>query len=107
MHDHFQLEALDRSLRDLMGQPDHSFGGKIILLDGDFRQCLPVVPGANRAGTVDHCINQSYLWPHFQIMRLTVNMRVRASGDPVLEEFDKWTMDIGNGSARTESVHSK
>ena len=80
MLDRFQLEVLDRSLWDLMGQPDHPFGGKIILLAGDFRQCLPVVPVANRAGTVGHCINQSHLWQHFQVLTLTVNMRVRASG---------------------------
>ena len=82
-----------------MGQPDQPFGGKILLLAGDFRQCLPVVPGANRAGTVDHCINQSHLWQHFQVLRLTVNMRVRASGNQVLEQFDQWTLGIGNGLA--------
>ena len=89
MLDRFQLEAMDRSLRDLMGQPDKAFGGKISLLAGDFRQCLPVVPGASRAGTVDHCINQSHLWRNFQVLKLTKNMRVRASGDPVLEAFDR------------------
>ena len=104
MLDRFLLEALDRSLRDLMGQPDQPFGGKILLLAGDFRQCLPVVPGANRAGTVDHCINQSHLWQHFQVLRLTENMRVRASGDPVLEAFDKWTLSIGNGSVMNGAV---
>ena len=97
MLDRFQLEALDRSLKDLMGIPNQPFGGKIILLAGDFRQCLPVVPGANRAGTVSHCINKSSLWQHFQVLQLTENMRVRASGDPILEGFDKWTLSIGNG----------
>ena len=96
MLDRYQLEALDRSLRDLMGN-SQPFGGKIILLAGDFRQCLPVVPGSSRAGTVSHCINNSQLWQHFRVLRLTENMRVRASGDPTLEEFDKWTLSIGNG----------
>ena len=104
MLDRFLLEALDRSLRDLMGQPEKPFGGKILLLAGDFRQCLPVVPGANRAGTVDHCINQSHLWQHFQVLKLTENMRVRASGDPVLEAFDKWTLSIGNGLVPNVSI---
>ena len=104
MLDRFLLEALDRSLRDLMGQPDQPFGGKILILAGDFRQCLPVVPGANRAGTVDHCINQSHLWQHFKILQLTENMRVRASGDPVLEAFDQWTLSIGNGSVMDGAV---
>ena len=63
-----------------------------------------VVPGANRAGTVDHCINQSHLWQHFQILRLTVNMRIRASGNPQLEAFNQWTLQIGNGVAENEVV---
>ena len=104
MLDRFLLEALDRSLRDLMGKPEQPFGGKIILLAGDFRQCLPVVPRTNRAGTVDHCINQSHLWQHFQVLRLTENMRVRASGDPVLEAFDQWTLSIGNGAVENVSI---
>ena len=98
MLDKLQLEALDRTLRDLMGKPNCPFGGKIIVLAGDFRQCLPVVPHANRAGTVSHCLNKSFLWQNFKILQLTENMRVRASGDPLLEEFDKWTLNIGNGS---------
>ena len=54
MLDRFQLEALDRTLRDLTGIANIPFGGKIVLLAGDFRQCLPVVPRANRAGTISH-----------------------------------------------------
>jgi hypothetical protein len=75
-----------------------------LLLAGDFRQCLPVVKGANRAQTTSHCINKSYLWKHFKILRLTENMRVRASGDPELEAFDQWTLSIGNGDNDDEAV---
>ena len=35
MLDRFQLEALDRSLRDLMGKSDLVFGGKVLVLAGD------------------------------------------------------------------------
>ena len=76
----YQLEALDRTLRDVL-EDDRPFGGKTVVLSGDFRQCLPVVPGASRAGTVDICVNRSVLWHHFQMLRLTKNMRVRASND--------------------------
>ena len=85
MLDRLLLEALDRSLRDLMGQQNKPFGGKTILLAGDFRQCLPVVKGANRAQTISHSINKSHLWRHFEVVKLSVNMRVRARGDPELE----------------------
>ena len=104
MLDRFQLEALDRTLRDLMGNADQPFGGKIIILAGDFRQCLPVISGASQAGTVSRCINMSHLWQHFSVFHLNENMRVRASGDPVLEEFDKWTLSIGNGLALNGGV---
>ena len=104
MLDRYMLEALDRSLRDLMNMPDDEFGGKIIILAGDFRQCLPVVPGASRPGIIKHCINQSHLWSKFTVLHLSQNMRVRASGDPELEAFDAWTLSIGNGTMETLEV---
>ena len=97
MLDRYLLEAMDRTLCDIMQTPEKPFGGKIVILAGDFRQCLPVVPGATRAGTVEHCINQSHLWSNFIMLNLTRNMRVDASGDQDLEEFDRWTLKIGNG----------
>ena len=57
MLNRYQLEALDRTLRDIMGNNNQLFGGKTLLFADDFRQCLPVVPGANRAGTIQHCVN--------------------------------------------------
>ena len=78
-----------------------------MVLAGDFRQCLPVVPGASRAETVGHCINQSHLWKYFEIMRLSVNMRILASGDKELEEFDNWSVSIGNGDMKTINLPEK
>ena len=95
----YQLEALDRTLRDLM-RKDQPFGGKVVVLAGDFRQWLPVVPRASRAGTVDTCINRSPLWSHFKVLELTVNMRVRASGDKRLEDFDRWLLSLGDGTVQ-------
>jgi hypothetical protein len=53
---------LDRSLRDLMrhhnnGRMDIPFGGKVVVLGGDFRQILPVVPKANRQEVVNSSVN--------------------------------------------------
>ena len=96
MLDNRLLAALDRSLCDLMNS-DRPLGGKIIVLSGDFRQCLPVVPRASRAGIVEICINQSPLWRHFEVMELSQNMRVRACGNPELIRWDKWTQSVGNG----------
>ena len=104
MLDKFLMEAFDRTLRDLMKKPDQPFGGKIVIFAGDFRQCLPVVPRASRAGIISHAINQSHLWSHFKVMELTTNMRVRASGNRKLEEFDSWTLGIGNGESDAVSI---
>ena len=104
MLDRYMLEALDRTLRDITDNQDTVFGGKILILAGDFRQCLPVVPGATRAGTVAHCINQSPLWSNFKILRLTKNMRVHASGDQRLEKFDRWTLSLGNGDVELAKI---
>ena len=104
MLDKYNLEAMDRTLRDILQKPTVPFGGKIVILSGDFKQCLPVVPGQQQAGIVKHAINKSYLWSIFKVHELSVNMRVRASGDPHLEAFDRWTLDIGNGVSSSIKV---
>ena len=96
MNHRYQLEALDRTLQDVTGNDD-PFGGKIIVLSGDFRQCLPVLPNANRAQVVDAALNRSTLWKFFTVMQLTENMRVQLSLDPDTAGFDEFTLKLGNG----------
>uniref|UniRef100_A0A0R0J3Z4 ATP-dependent DNA helicase n=1 Tax=Glycine max TaxID=3847 RepID=A0A0R0J3Z4_SOYBN len=63
------FEALDKSLRDIIkgkSSSDHIFGGKVIVLGGDFRQILPVIPRGNRFDIVHATINSSYLWDNYQ-----------------------------------------
>ena len=62
----FQLEALDRTLQDLMDKPNSPIGGQIIILAGDFRECLPVCLGSNRDQIVNNYINAFSLWDHFE-----------------------------------------
>ena len=91
------LENLDLTLRDLL-MVNEPFAGKVVILSGDWRQTLPVVKGASRAQIVDICLNRSHLWSTFKIRTLSVNMRVQATGDSELEAFDKWCLDLGNGT---------
>ncbi|WOG82315.1 hypothetical protein DCAR_0101478 [Daucus carota subsp. sativus] len=65
-HKHI-FEAVDRSVRDLMRHTDIcnleiSFGGKMVLLGGDFRQIFPILPKKGREDIVMTSINKSYLW---------------------------------------------
>jgi len=51
-------------------------GGMTVILAGDFRQTLPVVPRGTRADEVRACLKSSYLWSKIQDKSLRVNMRV-------------------------------
>ncbi|XP_019190593.1 PREDICTED: uncharacterized protein LOC109185050 [Ipomoea nil] len=105
MHKHF-FEALDRNMRDLLRFVDpHSemktFGGKTVILGGDFRQILPVVPKYTRQDIVSSNINSSYLWDSCKVLRLTKNLRLSSvpigGNRQALEEFANWIANIGDG----------
>ena len=51
------LKVIDRFLRDLCDENDKRkpFGGKIILLCGDFWQILPVIPHGSRGTLIQNC----------------------------------------------------
>ncbi|GMF41136.1 unnamed protein product [Phytophthora fragariaefolia] len=73
------FEAVDRSLRDVLNNDEDPFGGKTVVLSGDFRQILPVVMRGTPAETIDACLKSSHLWSRFRQVHLTENMRVRAA----------------------------
>jgi hypothetical protein len=60
------FEAVDWTLRDLMQLDDAQatekiFGGEIVVLGGDFRQILPVVPKGGREDIVSASLPRSHL----------------------------------------------
>jgi hypothetical protein len=86
------------------------FGGKTVVLGGDFRQVLPMVEGGSRLDTTDASITNSYLWNHVKILKLTINMRLLGmsrSGLPTnqVRAFNDWVLSIGDGTA-TSSTHT-
>ncbi|GFW59162.1 ATP-dependent DNA helicase PIF1 [Trichonephila clavipes] len=90
------LEALDRTLRDFRGNR-RIFGGALILLSGDFRQTLPIIPRSTPADELHACLKSSVLWRHLQKLTLKTNMRVQLQRDASAGNFAKQLMDIGNG----------
>jgi len=87
------FEAVDRSLRDILHFSDPQsgekpFGGKTVVLGGDFRQILPVVSKGRREEIVEASINRSSLWKYCTVMTLTKNMRLEQNpGDNAAREF--------------------
>ncbi|XP_021722693.1 uncharacterized protein LOC110690170 [Chenopodium quinoa] len=70
------VESLDLLLQDICGNKV-VFGGKVVVLGGDFRQVLPVVPRKTMSEAVEASIVTSYLWPRLVKFRLTENIRAR------------------------------
>ncbi|GBG81891.1 hypothetical protein CBR_g34074 [Chara braunii] len=91
----FHLEALDITLRDLCDS-DLPFGGKVVLLAGDFRQVLPVVKRGSRAQQINACIKSSHLWQYFHNHKLDENMKVLRRGNDVVA-FADFLLRLGNG----------
>ena len=99
------FEALDRTLRDLMSVTDQHkihqpFGGKVVVLGGDFRQILPVIPKGSRHDILASAINSSHLWSFCKVLKLHINMRLLMSSsdqdEGEMKRFANWILDVGN-----------
>ncbi|GJY89562.1 ATP-dependent DNA helicase PIF1-like protein [Tanacetum coccineum] len=104
----YAFEALDKTLRDILGfqnpeKREQIFGGMTVLLGGDFRQIIPVIPKGKRPDVVQACINRSELWKHCNVFTLTRSMRVNeyypnGEIDNRKQEFNQWVLSVGNGT---------
>jgi uncharacterized protein (DUF1330 family) len=74
------FDYIDATVRSVMphGQRHLAFGGKVVLISGDWKQLLPVVEGAanERLEAVANCVKQSPVYHQFETLRLTENKRV-------------------------------
>eukprot|EP00889_Picochlorum_renovo_P008954 jgi/Picre1/35984/NNA_003441.t1 len=101
----WQLDAVDRRLRDIMARPDTAMGGKVVVLGGDFRQCGPVMKNARgrarRAAEVNASLTHWTHWPAVKVLRLHINMRVENCVRPEcksrLEGWSRWLKRVGDG----------
>ncbi|KAG1179849.1 hypothetical protein G6F70_002138 [Rhizopus microsporus] len=78
MQHKYCFEAVHRTFQDICDDPYElcMFGGKPVVLGGDFAQIPPVIRRGNRADTVSASVKQSFLWSRLQLLRLTQNMRL-------------------------------
>lgn len=102
------FEALDRTLRDILSEtcPLNSiipFGGKPVVLGGDFRQILPVVPKGSRSAIINASVTNSDLWKHVTILTMNINMRLLNPMLPEnekkdMDDFSQWVFAVGDGT---------
>lgn len=78
-------------------QDDAIFGGKTMLLGGNFRQLLPVVERGFQGEIADACLKRSPFWQNSQTLRLSGIMRF--VGDDA--ELREWHLKIGDGRPRS------
>jgi len=77
------FEAMNRTLQHVMGVVDLAlkfmlFGGKVVVMGGDFRQILPVVPWGTRGQIMDASLKRSVvLWHRVKVHQLHENMCVQ------------------------------
>ncbi|CAL1359594.1 unnamed protein product [Linum trigynum] len=112
----FSFEAVDRTFCDIMDSPLSGegykpFGGKCILLGGDFRQTLPVVVEDGREESIDSSLTRSYLWKYFKVLPLRVNMRINTNPNNLLTVYDRrdfasWVLAIGDGRINNSTFSS-
>ncbi len=90
------LEAVDRTLKDIR-DTDCVMGGITMVLSGDFRQTLPVIPKGTKADELKACLKASPLWQGVKRLSLVTNMRTLLSGDKEAGQFAKKLLEIGDG----------
>lgn len=93
------LKTIDRFLRDIadLSNRNNPFGGKTVLMCGDFRQTIPVVPHAGRARTIESCVKSHPDWGKVYPLALTKNMRALETES----DFAEFLLQIGNGTYPT------
>ncbi|XP_057432730.1 uncharacterized protein LOC130725528 [Lotus japonicus] len=103
------FEALGKTLNDIMKTQatfghDKPFGGKVVVLGGDFRQILPIILKGSRSEIISSSVNSSYLWKHCKVMKLTTNMRLQQAGSSSssldIKEFADWLLQVGDGTIK-------
>ncbi|CAN1756987.1 hypothetical protein LINPERHAP1_LOCUS6359 [Linum perenne] len=93
----------------IMGPDYRPFGGKNVLLGGDFRQTLPVVTNGGREDSINAILPRSYLWNYCKLLQLSINMRISdqaINNAPIFDglTFSQWVLSVGNGSLPTAII---
>ena len=104
----YGFEAVVRTMQHLRNNKDLMLGGCTLLILGDLRQTLPVLPKASRIQIINACLTRSRLWKHFKKITLTQNMKI-LSVESVedrenLTSFCDYLIKMGDGKLKTDST---
>uniref|UniRef100_A0A2N9J2K3 ATP-dependent DNA helicase n=1 Tax=Fagus sylvatica TaxID=28930 RepID=A0A2N9J2K3_FAGSY len=95
------FEALDRSLRDILQLEDPQsvekpFGGKVVVLGGDFRQILPVVKKGKREDIVYFAISDGEFGEEDDDNKITIpnDLIIQSTENPMQDIIDSIYPDL-------------
>ena len=98
MH-HIQLDSLNLTCKHLASSAEdraEPFGGKVIILCGDYQQQLPVVKGGNDMDVQEATLMNAECWCIVERLRLSTNHRLAPGAEN--EAFQEFTNRIGRGT---------
>jgi hypothetical protein len=90
----YALDEINHLFQMVAKNRDDPYGNKVLLLGGDFRQCLPVVRHGNRVKIIESTIKTNETWPLFRQLRFVQNMRTAAGS----QDYADWLIQLGNGT---------
>ncbi len=88
----YAYNSVDILLKDLMSN-DLPFGGKTVLIAGDFRQTLPIYKHGTPADVLGITIKNSKIWNGIKKYALTINMRA----DKNEIQYKNYQLQVGDG----------
>lgn len=111
------MEAVDELGRRIASVPHLPFGGKVVMLVGDFRQFPPTVRDELDGSFVDQysflgreeqraaCLHSASFWPVVQVLQLHTNMRLQQMAG---QRFSAEELEsVGDGTAQTQIVNGE
>ena len=103
----WHFEALEKGLRFIMDN-DKKWGGKTVVLTGDFRQMLPVIRRATPHDVIQASLIHSVLWEDIIKFEMNRNMRVEMCPDnrsrEIQREFAAFVLSIGDGKVGQDNA---
>ncbi|XP_046397701.1 ATP-dependent DNA helicase PIF2-like [Ischnura elegans] len=92
------IHILERSLRDIC-QVEAAFGGKVVVLAGDFRQIPPIIPDGSKTDIIDASLKSSELWPI--IIKKKLRSILRSRDD---RAYSKFVLAVGEDRVPTVAM---
>ncbi|XP_021765947.1 ATP-dependent DNA helicase PIF2-like [Chenopodium quinoa] len=89
------IESVNLLLSDLCDL-DQPFGGKFIVLGGDFIQVSPVIPQKTQTKSFETSLVSSYIWPWLEKLHLTENIRAKED-----LPYASFLLSLGNGELQS------